>query len=234
MKKLLLSTAICALCFAAPAWAQQDDQNRHEHAQGGQQHNSGQGQGIQGQGMQGPKPGNGMQGQGMQGQGMQGPKQSSGMQGQGMQGQGMQGQGMQGQGMQGQGMKGQGMQGGMHGSNMQMGSGQRPSGWQGYEHNRRAQGQHVDVHQYQRNFTSTRRYHIGSYHPPHGYYVHRWTYGETLPPAFWIQQYWIDSFWLYDLMAPPPGLVWVRVGDDAILVDEDTGAIVEVDYDVFY
>ena len=35
--------------------------------------------------------------------------------------------------------------------------------------------------------------------------------------------------------APPPyGAVWVRVDHDALLIDEDTGEIITVAYDVFY
>jgi Ni/Co efflux regulator RcnB len=38
---------------------------------------------------------------------------------------------------------------------------------------------------------------------------------------------------MFELPAPPPGCVWVRYGDDALLVDADTGEIVEVVYDLF-
>ena len=36
------------------------------------------------------------------------------------------------------------------------------------------------------------------------------------------------------LIAPPYGAIWVRVGDDALLIDQYTGEIIEVDYGVFY
>ena len=35
-------------------------------------------------------------------------------------------------------------------------------------------------------------------------------------------------------MDPPYGYVWVRYGDDALLVDVDTGEILRVVYGVFY
>jgi Ni/Co efflux regulator RcnB len=35
-------------------------------------------------------------------------------------------------------------------------------------------------------------------------------------------------------MAPPFGYQWVRSGDDAILIDANTGEILQVRYDVFY
>jgi len=34
-------------------------------------------------------------------------------------------------------------------------------------------------------------------------------------------------------MAPPDGYVWVRYGDDALLIDEYSGDIIQVEYDVF-
>ena len=56
----------------------------------------------------------------------------------------------------------------------------------------------------------------------------------TLPVAFWARDYWLTDFNEYDLPPPPFGAVWVRVGDDALLIDQDSGEIIEVDYGVFY
>lgn len=33
---------------------------------------------------------------------------------------------------------------------------------------------------------------------------------------------------------PPYGAIWVRVGNDALLVDRDSGEVITVQYDVFY
>jgi len=85
-----------------------------------------------------------------------------------------------------------------------------------------------------RNFTATRRYHAGSYHRPSGYYAHRWTYGQILPALFFGRDYWINDYDDYGLMDPPPGTVWVRYGDDALLIDEYTGEVIQVEYGVFY
>jgi Ni/Co efflux regulator RcnB len=49
-----------------------------------------------------------------------------------------------------------------------------------------------------------------------------------------VRDYWIGDFIMFALMSPPDGYVWVRVGDDALLVDADTGEVVQVVYDVFY
>jgi Ni/Co efflux regulator RcnB len=86
---------------------------------------------------------------------------------------------------------------------------------------------------YQRNFTAPRHYHIGSYHRPHGWYSHHWVFGDILPALFWTQQYWISDYYDYGLADPPDGYVWVRDGDDALLVDSDSGEILQVEYDVF-
>lgn len=81
---------------------------------------------------------------------------------------------------------------------------------------------------------SARRFHGNSYNAPQGYQYRHWSYGERLPRGYFVRSYWLTSFMMYDLFAPPDGLVWVRVGNDALLIDEETGAIVQVRYDVFY
>ena len=35
-------------------------------------------------------------------------------------------------------------------------------------------------------------------------------------------------------MPPPPDAVWVRYGDDALLIDRYTGEVIQVEYGVFY
>jgi Ni/Co efflux regulator RcnB len=87
---------------------------------------------------------------------------------------------------------------------------------------------------YHQNFRATRRFHAPAYRQPSGYYARRWAWGMTLPTAFWARDYWLTDFNEYDLPPPPFGAVWVRVGDDALLIDQDSGEIIEVDYGVFY
>jgi Ni/Co efflux regulator RcnB len=90
-----------------------------------------------------------------------------------------------------------------------------------------------DRHAYQRNFTAPHQYHIAHYRRPHGWYEHRWAYGEILPALFWAQDYWISDYYDYGLSDPPPGFVWVRYGDDALLVDENSGEVLQVEYNLF-
>jgi Ni/Co efflux regulator RcnB len=84
------------------------------------------------------------------------------------------------------------------------------------------------------NLRSGQRFHGGGYHRPPGWYAHGWGVGEILPPLFWAQEFWLTDYWLFDLSPPPYGYVWVRDGDDALLIDRQTGAIVEVIDGVFY
>lgn len=86
---------------------------------------------------------------------------------------------------------------------------------------------------YHRDWRSTRRFRAPGYDRPRGWYSHRWSFGEILPSLFWGRDYWLD--WrLYNLPPPPYGAVWVRVGDDALLIDQDTGEIITISYNIFY
>jgi hypothetical protein len=87
---------------------------------------------------------------------------------------------------------------------------------------------------YHRTFRAPRRFRTDFYRRPAGWYEHRWAYGEFLPSAFWARDYWIVDFRDYDLPPPPYGAIWVRVASDALLIDEDSGEIITVAYDVFY
>ena len=73
-----------------------------------------------------------------------------------------------------------------------------------------------------------------NYHRPSGWYYRRWSYGDFLPALFFTQDNWIDSYDQFGLSDPPEGTTWVRYGDDALLVDVDTGEIIQVVYGVFY
>ncbi len=87
---------------------------------------------------------------------------------------------------------------------------------------------------YHRNHRAAHRFRAPYYRRPYGWYAHRWTFGEFLPLAFWTRNYWIYDYLAYDLPPPPFGAAWVRVGNDALLVDDSTGEIIAVEYGVFY
>ena len=92
----------------------------------------------------------------------------------------------------------------------------------------------VDVSSYRKAFNAPNHYHLGDYRAPPGYAYRRWNYGEVLPREYWAQDYWLNNYLNFGLVAPPDGYVWVRYGPDAVLIDEDTGEIVQVEYGLFY
>lgn len=101
-----------------------------------------------------------------------------------------------------------------------------PHGWD-------ARPSTVDRPAYQHNYQAARSYRIGPYHRPPGWTDHRWGYGEILPRAYWAPQYLIADYWLFSLEVPPTGYEWVRDGNDALLIDTNTGTILQVEYGVF-
>ena len=92
----------------------------------------------------------------------------------------------------------------------------------------------VDITSYRKAFNAPNHYHYGDYHGPAGYAYRRWDVGGNLPREYWAQNYWIGNYLNFGLIAPPDGYVWVRYGPDALLIDEDTGAIIQVEYGLFY
>jgi Ni/Co efflux regulator RcnB len=95
-------------------------------------------------------------------------------------------------------------------------------------------GRQFDVKAMRRNMQAPRHFRGGSYRAPQGYQNRHWSYGERLPRGYYAHDYWIVNFMMYDLFAPPSYLIWVRVGNDALLIDRETGDIVQVRYGVFY
>lgn len=93
---------------------------------------------------------------------------------------------------------------------------------------------HFDHRDYRRNYRAERRYRMPRYVRPNGWYFHRWIFGDILPSIFWSRSYWIADYWRYGLPIPPAGYVWVRYGDDALLIDRRSGEILQVIYGIFY
>lgn len=87
---------------------------------------------------------------------------------------------------------------------------------------------------YRHTYRAEQRYRIRPYVRPRGWYLYNWTLGEILPSLFWTRSYWIVSYWLYGLPIPPVGCIWVRYDHDALLIDQRTGEVIEVIYDIFY
>jgi len=94
--------------------------------------------------------------------------------------------------------------------------------------------QHANINSLRRNIQSPQHFRGGNYRAPQGYQQRHWGYGERLPRGYFVRNYWINDYLTFGLFAPPTDLIWVRVGDDALLIDRYSGDIVQVRYDVFY
>lgn len=80
------------------------------------------------------------------------------------------------------------------------------------------------------------RFHVGIYVVPRGYVQRIWRTGDWLPHGYWrdTARYELRSWWRYGLYDPPYWATWVRVGDDALLIDRGNGEVVDVVYDLFW
>ena len=105
--------------------------------------------------------------------------------------------------------------------------GHRPAQWQHYQ-------QDFNPRAYEINRDSEHRYHWQHYVQPRGWYYQRWVYGQALPMAFWGREYWLDGYASFGLIDPPYGYVWVRYGNDAMLLAVESGLILSVQYGVFF
>jgi Ni/Co efflux regulator RcnB len=182
------------------------DQNRNDQPRGDR---GGQDRGNQGRGGQNGwdrGPGRGDQGRPDQGRPDQGRP----------------GQGRPDQGRPGWDRPGQGRpdQGGRPGQNGQ---------WRDRDHDR----PRYDQNRYRPSYRSQQRYRVGAYRYPRGFYVNRWSFGDYLPGGWYGQSYYLNA-WQYGLPTPPIGCEWVRVGDDALLVDVWSGQVLSVYYDLFW
>jgi len=77
-------------------------------------------------------------------------------------------------------------------------------------------------------------FHIGVYYDPFGWNYRPYQIGWRLWPSYYSSRYWINDPWQYRLPYAPPGYVWVRYWDDAILVDRWSGEVVDVIHNFFW
>lgn len=78
------------------------------------------------------------------------------------------------------------------------------------------------------------RVHGPEYVYPHGWHYRRWPIGSHLPVVFLSPPYFYADYGAIGLVAPGPGLGWVRFGPDLLLVNLQTGIVVDVVYGAFY
>jgi Ni/Co efflux regulator RcnB len=83
-------------------------------------------------------------------------------------------------------------------------------------------------------------FHPGGFHPgfgaPHGFRpvgFHHWGYGQFMPRDLLVPAAFLVDYAAYDLAAPAVGCEWVQNGPDALLVNIDTGQVIQVVPDAF-
>jgi Ni/Co efflux regulator RcnB len=87
---------------------------------------------------------------------------------------------------------------------------------------------------YRKTVTATKRYDAGTFVAPDGYTYTRYSLGERVPPVLLsTHDLALNDYSHYRLDAPPEGLEWIRVGKDALLVNQSTGEVIQTDYDLF-
>lgn len=106
---------------------------------------------------------------------------------------------------------------------------------QGFDHRGWEQRRpHYDRRHYPPVYRTQHRYRGPVYQPPYGFYARSWGFGDYLPRGWYAQEYRILDWWEYGLPIPPVGYDWVRIGDDAVLIDSFNGRVVQVVYDLFW
>lgn len=79
-------------------------------------------------------------------------------------------------------------------------------------------------------------YQMPRYYNPYGYSYgyQRFGIGIYLEDLFFSSRYWVNDPWQYRLPTPGYGLRWVRYYDDVLLVDMESGYVVDVIHDFFW
>lgn len=86
---------------------------------------------------------------------------------------------------------------------------------------------------YRPSYRAPQRYPVAPYRAPSGFYFRSWSFGDRLPFGWYTPTYYLD-WGPYGLPYPPVGCEWVRVGNDALLVDIWTGAVLSIEYGLFW
>ncbi len=90
-----------------------------------------------------------------------------------------------------------------------------------------------DNDRYRESYWANHRFRVRPYIYPRGWFARRWAFGQILPYGWYGSNYYLDAY-AFGLPQPPIGCEWVRVGNDAVLVDIWSGEILSVYYDLFW
>ena len=71
-------------------------------------------------------------------------------------------------------------------------------------------------------------FHLGFYYDPFGWGYYPYQIGWRMWPSYYSSRYWINDPWMYRLPYAPPGYMWIRYWNDAVLVDTFTGEVVDM------
>lgn len=85
---------------------------------------------------------------------------------------------------------------------------------------------HYNWQDYRRHHRS--QFHLGFYYDPYGWGYQPYSIGWRLWPSYYSSNYWINDPWMYRLPYAPPGYVWIRYWNDALLVDTWSGQVVDM------
>ena len=91
-----------------------------------------------------------------------------------------------------------------------------------------------DSTRWRHTYHATNRYRASRYVYPSGWYMRVWSFGDVLPHRSWYSQSYYLDWWRYDLPRPPIGTEWIRMRDDAVLVDIWNGRVLAVYHDLFW
>lgn len=86
---------------------------------------------------------------------------------------------------------------------------------------------------YRKTVTSTKHYQAGAFVAPSGYTYEKFRVGDHVSPLLLHGNVALTDFQTYQLIAPPQGAMWIRDGNDALLVDTNTGEVIQAQYDLF-
>lgn len=87
---------------------------------------------------------------------------------------------------------------------------------------------------FRKTVTATHRYDEGRFEAPAGYTYSRYNVGDHVPGLLLNSDgLMLTDYANYQLVAPPRGLKWIRVGDDALLIDRANGEVIQTDYSLF-
>jgi Ni/Co efflux regulator RcnB len=87
--------------------------------------------------------------------------------------------------------------------------------------------------QYRKTVTSTKHYDAGAFVAPSGYTYEKFAVGDHVSPLLMHGNVALTDFQTYQLTVPPAGTMWIRDGSDALLVDTNTGEVIQAQYDLF-